>query len=263
MSQKNIAAKPEHTQTDVFEGMISVRSVLEGVCTGVSKRKIRQVLFAESHIKGSGKLLGFLKARSYVLGYTLETVPDGLISEYASGNSHGGVIMLTDKREFPEHFENVPEKGFYVLLDGIEDPYNLGYAIRSVYAAGADGVILPKHSPMVSAGIICRSSAGASELIPIINSDTAGAAALLQNNGYRLILADMDAPAPAHLSDLSKPLILAVGGEKRGFGKQLTALADLKVRLDYGREFPMALSAASAAAILSFEVTKQNPKEFS
>ena len=68
----------------------------------------------------------------------------------------------------------------------------------------------------------------------------------------------MDAPAPAHLSDLKKPLILAVGGEKRGFSKALTELSDLTVRLDYGRDFPMALSAASAAAILAFEVTKQN-----
>lgn len=263
MSQKNITAKYNLEQTDVFEGMISIRSVFDGIAAGISKRKIQRILFSESRIKGNGRLLGFLKARSFVLGYTLETVPDELISEYASGNSHGGVIMLTNKREYPEHFENIPETGFYVLLDGIEDPYNLGYSIRSVYAAGADGIILPKHSPMLSAGIVCRSSAGASELIPILTTDTCEAVKSLKKQGYRLITADMDAPAPAHLSDLSKPLILAVGGEKRGFEKQLTALSDLTVRLDYGRDFPMALSAASASAILAFEVTKQNPKEFS
>lgn len=263
MSQKTFTPEYDLRHTDVFEGMVSIRSVLDGVCSGISKRKIRQVLFAESHIKGNGKLLGFLKARSFVCGYTLETVPDEIIKKYTSGNSHGGIIMLADKREYPEHFENVPGKGFYVLLDGIEDPYNLGYSIRSLYAAGADGILLPKHSPMSSAGTVCRSSAGASELIPIVSCDTAEEALRLRSFGYRLVLSDMNAPAPAHLSDLTKPLILAVGGEKRGFGKRLTALADLTVRLDYARDFPMALSAASASAILSFEVAKQNPKEFS
>ena len=244
--------------TDVFEGMVSIRSVFEGIDTGVSKRKILTVLFSEEKIKGNGKLLGFLKARSFVYGYELKTVPESDITRLADGSSHGGVIMITEKRELNETVSSTHEKGFYVILDGIEDPYNLGYAIRSVYAAGADCVLLPKRSPIVSAGIVCRSSAGASELIEIISGDLTENVKLLKSYGYRLICSEMDAPAPAHLSDLKKPLILAVGGEKRGFSKSLTELCDLSVRLDYGRDFPMALSAASASAILAFEVTKQN-----
>lgn len=244
--------------TDVFEGMVSIRSVFEGIDTGVSKRKILTVLFSEEKIKGNGKLLGFLKARSFVYGYELKTVPESDITRLADGSSHGGVIMITEKRELNETLSSTHEKGFYVILDGIEDPYNLGYAIRSVYAAGADCVLLPKRSPIVSAGIVCRSSAGASELVEIISGDLTENVKLLKSHGYRLICSEMDAPAPAHLSDLKKPLILAVGGEKRGFSKSLTELCDLSVRLDYGRDFSMALSAASASAILAFEVTKQN-----
>ena len=166
--------------------------------------------------------------------------------------------MIAEKRLYPCQINEPTENGFYVILEGIADPYNLGYSIRSVYAAGADGVILPKRNAMVSAGIVCRSSAGASELIEIVSGNEEEIVIALKNKGYRLICANMDAPAPAHLSNLRKPLILAVGGERRGFSKALTELADLTVRLDYGRDFPMALSAASASAILAFEVTKQN-----
>ncbi len=242
---------------DIFEGMVSVRAVFDGLDRKVTGRKLIRLLFAESHVRGNGKLLGFLKARSFIYGYSLDVVSDSEIDELALGTSHGGVLLLTEKRSFDSEIASV-ENGFYVLLDGIEDPYNLGYAIRSAYAAGADGIILPKRNAMQSAGVVCRSSAGASEQMPIYCGDTAYMVSSLQSQGYRLVCADMDAPAPAHLSDLKKPIILAVGGEKRGFDKKLLALSDLTVRLDYGRDFPMALSAASAAAILSFEVTKQN-----
>ncbi len=258
MTNSKITLQRQRDHLDVFEGLVSIRAVFEALDTKISDRKIISVLFAEEKIKGSGKLLGFLKARSFVYGYELITVPESEINELSDGSSHGGVIMIAEKRKYPEKILSAPENGFAVILDGIEDPYNLGYAIRSVYAAGADTVLLPKRSPMVSAGIVCRSSAGASELIETICGDLTENVALLKSKGYRLVCADMDAPAPAHLSNLKKPLILAIGGEKRGFSKSLTALSDLTVRLDYGRDFKMALSAASASAVLAFEVTKQN-----
>lgn len=250
----------DRSDTDVFEGMISVRAVFDSIDKGISDRRILSVLFCEDSVKGNGKLLGFLKARSFVYGYELKTVSKEEFDKYARGNSHGGVLMICRKRTYKSSVSNIPENGFFVILEGIEDPFNLGYALRSVYAAGADAVILSEHSALTSAGTVCRSSAGASELINIFCGNETGMVRDLKKHGYRLVCADMEAPAPAHLSNLKKPLILAVGGEKRGFKKELTDLSDLTVRLDYGRDFPMALSAASASAILAFEVTKQNPK---
>ncbi len=257
MQTKNPEKNNIIPDSDIFEGMVSVRAVFDGIERGVTNRKLLRLLFAESHVKGNGKLLGFLKARSFAYGYSLEVVPDCEIDSLAIGSSHGGVLLITEKRCFPTEIKPI-QNGFYVLLEGIEDPFNLGYAIRSAYAAGADGIILPKHNAMQSAGIVCRSSAGASEQLPIYIGDVADTVSPLRRMGYHLVCADMDAPAPAHLADLKKPIILAVGGERRGFDKKLLALSDLTVRLDYGRDFPMALSAASAAAILCFEVTKQN-----
>ena len=70
---------------DVFEGIISVRSVFEGIDKGISDRKIKEVLFCEDSVKGNGKLLGFLKARSFVYDYTLNVVPGSEIEKYAVG----------------------------------------------------------------------------------------------------------------------------------------------------------------------------------
>ena len=59
-------------------------------------------------------------------------------------------------------------------------------------------------------------------------------------------------------ADLKKPLLLVVGGEKRGISAEMLALADRVVRIDYGREFRGSLSAASAATVMAFEILRQN-----
>ena len=66
MSRNSVKLDKLLENTDVFEGMVSIRSVFDGIDAGLSKRKIISVLFCEDNVKGNGKLLGFLKARSFV-----------------------------------------------------------------------------------------------------------------------------------------------------------------------------------------------------
>ena len=79
--------------------------------------------------------------------------------------------------------------------------------------------------------------------------------------GYRIVCADLDNSKPMKDADLTRPLLLAIGGEKRGLSKELLENADEIVRIDYGRPFKESLSAASASAILAFAVLSQNPIE--
>ena len=147
------------------------------------------------------------------------------------------------------------------MIDGIEDPYNYGYALRSLWAAGADGVILSPRSWMSAAGAVCRASAGASELMPMYecpDGDEVSALKVCRQAGYRIVGADIANSVSVYDADLSRPLLMIVGGEKRGIRKSLYPLIDQIVRLDYGRDFDMSLSAASAASILAFEVLRQN-----
>ena len=246
--------------SNIFEGMVSVRAVFESIDSGKSDRRIEKILFAEENIKKNGKLLGFLKARSYQYGYELETVPLSDIEVLSTGSSHGGVVMLTTARSYASMPTEPHEKGFYAVLDGIEDPYNFGYAVRSLYAAGVTGILLPQRNWTSAAGVVCRASAGASELIETYSGELTEMIGYLKDHGYRFAVAEADAEKTVYDSDLSYPLILAVGGEKRGFSKSISELADLTVSLPYGRDFPMALSAASAATVLAFEAARQNRK---
>ena len=243
----------------VLEGMISFRSVVEGIRSGVNNRKIKKVLFDEKKVRSLSRHLSYIKAMSYEMGFELVICPSLEIEKVAVGNTHGGIVTVCSKRSLPSLSALIPEKnGFYMLLDGIEDPYNLGCSLRSLYAAGVSGVVLPPKNRMDAAGIVCRSSAGAAELMPVFEADPKEAFGLFKNYGYKVVCADKDNAVSAWESDLSYPIFIIVGGEKRGISPYFLQNADSIVKINYKREFNAALSTASAASVLAFEILRQN-----
>jgi len=78
--------------------------------------------------------------------------------------------------------------------------------------------------------------------------------------GYKVVCADLRDSVPLYDADLSLPLFLEVGGEKRGISGALLGMADTRVRIDYARDFGASLSAASAATVVGYEVYRQNRK---
>ena len=183
------------------------------------------------------------------------------IEALALGTSHGGILAVCSPRSFPAaSAENLPEKGFYVMLEGIEDPYNFGYCLRSLYAAGVTGIILENHNWTGVSGIVARASAGASEMFDMrISEDFAETAKAFRAAGYKFAVADKSEKSRSiYDCALKFPLLLAVGGERRGNTKAALEVADEIIELDYGRDFPAALSAASAASVIAFEIFRQN-----
>jgi len=144
------------------------------------------------------------------------------------------------------------------MLEGIEDPFNFGYALRTLYAAGADAVVLTPRNWMHAAGTVCRSSAGASELLPLYIADGIKAVQTARAAGYKIVCAGIRDSVSAFDADLTRPVFLIVGGEKRGISRALLNEADTVVRLDYGRPFRGSLSTASAASVLAYEILRQN-----
>lgn len=239
----------------IFEGMVSISAVLN---SALGERKITKVLFDKEKVRSKKKQLDYLKAMSAVHGFDIEFVTDDTLSSLTVGTSHGGIVAYCTERQINEISEkDIKDGGFYVYIEGIEDPYNFGYAIRSIYASGADGVILSPRNWMTASATVCRASAGASERIPLYTAggDLVGA---FKNKGYKIACAGIRDSVSAYDADLKKPLLLIVGGEKRGISSNLMQSADTVVRLEYGREFMQSLSAASAAGILAFEVLRQN-----
>ena len=243
----------------VFEGMTSIRAVL-AADQSFNDRKIERVLYDRDRAESHAKELTWLRYRAAELGFTVDETDSQTLDGMTTGHSHGGIVAVCSDRTFPSLPERLPNGGFYVLIEGIEDPYNFGYAIRSLYAAGADGLVLTPRNWMQAAGVVCRSSAGASELLPLYTAEPDDVVRKFRSSGYKIVCAGIRDSVSAWDADLKKPLLLVVGGEKRGISRQMLDAADAIVRLDYGREFQGSLSAASAASILGYEVLRQNRK---
>ena len=241
----------------VFEGMASISAVIN---SKNSDRKILKVYYDEERAAKLGKALAYLSHRAAELGFELIKSDKETLDRMTVGSSHGGVAALCSGRTVNDVTpDDITPDGFYVYIEGIEDPYNFGYALRSLYAAGAEAVIMPERNWMSAAGVVCRSSAGASELMKLYTrpDDLAG---VFRSKGYKIYAADTVNAVSVYDADLGLPLLLVVGGEKRGITKAILQSADKIIKIDYGRDFPAALSAASAAAVLGFEIMRQNRK---
>ena len=243
----------------VFEGMTSLSAVIESALAGKTDRRITEVLYDKSKAQSKAKEIAYLRRMAEKLDFTVTEADAAEIDDLSTGNSHGGIIARCTERTIPPLTgESLPEAGFVTMIEGIEDPYNFGYALRSIYAAGADAVILTPRNWMSAAGVVCRSSAGASELLPLFVSEPDEAVHIAKSAGYKVVCAGIRDSVSAFDADLTRPIFLIVGGEKRGISRAVLDLADEVVRLDYGRPFRGSLSAASAASILAYEVLRQN-----
>lgn len=245
------------TYSCILEGMTSVSALIHAKENAVNDRPIYAVLVDQAKKRAKYREIGYLKSMSVIYGFEILFVTDTDIDALTQGTTHGGIIALCGDRCFAD-CSDIPLDGFWVMPDGIEDPFNLGFTLRSLYAAGVDGVLLPPQNRMCVPGVVAKSSAGTSELLDIRVSDTLDAIKCFKQAGYRIVCAGIRDSQNIYQADLRKPLLLIVGGEKRGISRAILDQADQIVRIDYGRTFNGSLSAASAATVIAFEVLHQN-----
>ncbi|MBB6429767.1 TrmH family RNA methyltransferase [Algisphaera agarilytica] len=182
-------------------------------------------------------------------------------------DKHGGVVAEVGPRTFLTLDELLAhsgsERSFFVMLDGVEDPFNFGQSIRSLYAAGCHGVVVrPRNWAMADGeapSIIARSSAGTSEFMPIALAETPEEAAeFFKAKGVVVAAAaETHEAVPLYDVDLTKPLFLLIGGEKRGVKRSFLNQADQVVQIPYGRPFEYALGTVAAVSVLGFELARQ------
>ena len=246
---------------DLFEGMTAISAVLDPTIREFNDRRVLSVFVDKTRMEKKSRELGFLRHRADELGFEIQAVHPDDLDNLTSGKTHGGIVAVCSDRTIPrleDSMDAIKEGGFYVFLEGIEDPYNFGYTVRSLYAAGADGVILPPRNWMGVAGLVARSSAGTSEKMPLFIAEPADVIPLFHSKGYRAACAEIRDAVDLYEADLSHPLLLVIGGEKRGISRSVLAEADLNVRIGYHGDFRGSLSSAASAAVLAFEVGRQN-----
>lgn len=245
-------------KSTVFEGMTSIRAIIAGIDQGTNDRRIEKIYFDGDKLKKISKEVGYLRAVTEKYGYELVRTDSDFLDEITLGNTHGGIVAEASERDFPAlDKSSVLPSGFYAMIQGIEDPYNFGYSLRSLYACGCDGIILDGRNWMSAAGVVCRSSAGASERFNIYNATDVEACELFASLGYKIVCAHEDTDNLLGEVDLNGPVLLIVGGEKRGISKAVVERADTLVKIPYAREFKASLSAASATTMFAYEIMRQ------
>ena len=245
--------------SDILEGMSSISALIKSMEAQRTDRRIIRILVDQGRVKHKQAELRFLNAKSRALDFKIEITDGEAIREKTVGTTHGGIIAECTARTLPALMpQHIKDQGVYFILEGVEDPYNFGYAIRSLYAAGVDGVILDERNWMGVAGVVARSSAGASELMEMYVSKPTDAIEMMKSKGYRVICAGIRDSESLFETDLKKPLLVILGGEKRGISRSVLDLADQVVRIDYGTEFGGSLSTAAATAVFAFEILRYN-----
>ena len=242
----------------IFEGITSVSAVINASKNNRARRKIIRVYFDKNKIKKERGRFLFIKSSAEELGFELSVVPSEIISSLSSGKTHGGILAEVSASYYREFTDSdIAPNGFAAVIEGVEDPYSLGYSLRALYACGCDTVILPRHLPEAADSTLCKASAGASELLNIFMGDVVEIATAYKHHGYKVACAAIPDSVPCFEANLSLPLILVIGGEKRGISSSLLSIKDLNVRIPYGRDFLGSLSTASAVSILSYEILRQ------
>ncbi|MCY3936427.1 MAG: RNA methyltransferase [Chloroflexi bacterium] len=247
------------TEEETFlEGARSIRAALEA-----QSRPIHAIYASnQRRSKDRSQIERLAAAR----GLSVERRPAAFIAERSRGKSHGGLLAVVGARRYVPLPSLLPMTGaaFLALLDGVEDPFNFGQCLRSLYAAGVDGVILGERDWQGATAIVARASAGASERLALARVATAGEAiSFARQVGLTVACSEHSRRAAScFAADLTVPILLMLGGERRGIAAQWRAAADLSLQIPY--EAPgLSLGTAAATAILAFEIRRQRQHRFS
>lgn len=195
-------------------------------------------------------------------GIALRFVPLDQIERQAAGARHQGVIArvqstrIYDERDL-EGLIGAAAKPLLLILDGVQDPHNLGACLRSAAAAGATAVIVPKDRAATLTPTARKVAAGGAERVPLVRvTNLARCMKDLQDAGIWIVGLAGEAEASLYSVDLKGPMAIAMGGEGEGL-RRLT-----REHCDYLAKIPMAsgmesLNVSVAAGISLFEALRQ------
>ena len=184
------------------------------------------------------------------------------LDQLSETHHHQGVIAIAaayDYASVDDILAKAREKGeapFIFLLDGIEDPHNLGAIIRTANLAGAHGVIIPKHRAVGLTATVARTCAGALNFTPVAKVTNLGAAMdELKKEGLWFVCADMKGEV-MYRQNLTGPIGLVIGNEGEGVSRLV------REKCDFTASIPMkgdidSLNASVAAGVLAYEIVRQ------
>lgn len=167
-----------------------------------------------------------------------------------------GVLLVVGSPERDPATLTLPEDALVLVLDGLEKPGNVGAALRSADAAGADAVALAGEGTDLANPNVVRASMGSLFHVPVVQTSGAALRAFLEGRGVRLVAATPEAPVPYWEADLTGPVALVLGTEHAGLGAEWRQAPHEAVQVPM-RGAADSLNVATVAALLLFEARRQ------
>jgi 23S rRNA (guanosine2251-2'-O)-methyltransferase len=188
----------------------------------------------------------------------IQYVERDILNRMADSTDHQSVVAWVQSFGFRKKFFDPTKQSFLVMLDGIQDPRNLGAILRSAYCTGADGVILTKKGAAPLNAAALKASAGLAEYLEIYMAPSAVAAAQeLKSAGYQMYMAAFDGKNATEIQ-YNMPLCLVIGGEGYGISPQIMNMGT-HITLPQ-KSADISYNASVAAGILLFLVSSQHKK---
>ena len=192
----------------------------------------------------------------------IQFVPKERLDQISGDGHHQGVVAYAAAYRYAEVEDMLAaarEKGespFLFLLDGIEDPHNLGAIIRTANLAGAHGVIIPKRRAVGLTATVAKTSAGALNYTPVAKVTNLGATIdELKKQGLWFVCADMGGEVMYRLN-LKGPIGLVIGNEGSGVSRLVKEKCDMTAAIPMKGDID-SLNASVAAGVLAYEIVRQ------
>jgi 23S rRNA (guanosine2251-2'-O)-methyltransferase len=208
--------------------------------------------------------LDSLKQQARAAGVALQTQPRSALDALIPGARHQGVIALTrttvyerSEKSLPDFLSALTEPALLLVLDGVQDPHNLGACLRTADAAGVHALILPRDRASGITPVVHKVACGAVESVPIFAvTNLARSLRVVRDAGIWIYGASGDAADGLYDGELTGPVALVLGAEGKGL-RRLT-----REHCDHLLAIPMAgqvesLNVSVAAAVLLFEARRQ------
>ena len=239
---------------DIVEGRNSVLELLE------SGKDINKIFITKGEKQGSiNKIIGRAKGK----GIVLVEVDKSKLDEMSNTKNHQGVIAIVPPFEYCEvddiidEAKNRNEDPFILILDGIEDPHNLGAIIRTAETAGVHGIVIPKRRAASVNSTVNKTSAGAVEHMKIARVNNINETIkYLKDNGLWIIGTDGNADKYYYEQDLKGSIAIVIGSEGTGMSRIVSENCDLLIKIPMKGKIT-SLNASVSAGIVIYEAVKQ------
>ena len=246
--------KEEKIYQDIIEGRNSVIELLN------SDRDINKILISKGEKHGSiNKIIGIAKEKGIII---VETEKNKLDSMSETKN-HQGVIAIvppfnySEVEDILEYAKQKNEEPFIIILDGIEDPHNLGSIIRTAETAGVHGIILPKRRAANVNATVSKVSAGAVEYMKIARvNNLTDTIKDLKEAGLWIIGTEMETKTEYYNQDLKGSIGIVIGSEGFGMSRLVKENCDILVKIPMKGKIT-SLNASVSTGIIIYEALKQ------